>query len=68
MLHRAGRQCHNTAAVDEAMRSTSTRAAPELQDAGITATPFYIMDGSVFLPVCDVNQDISIADAHVQRR
>ena len=23
------------------------------------------MDGSVFLPVCDVNQDISIADAHV---
>ena len=38
---------------------------PEPQDASITATPSYLMDGNVFLPVCDVNQDISIADACV---
>ena len=38
---------------------------PELQDASITAMPSYIMDGNVFPPVCDVNQDISIADARV---
>ena len=38
---------------------------PELQNASITAMPFCIMDGSVFLLVCDVNQDTSIADAHV---
>ena len=38
---------------------------PELQDASITAMPFYIMDGSVFLLVRDVNQDTTIADTHV---
>ena len=38
---------------------------PELQDASITAMPSCIMDGNVFPPVCDVNQDISIADARV---
>ena len=33
---------------------------PEPQDASIAAMPSYLMDGNVFLPVCDVNQDIPL--------